>query len=140
MKGVFGNIGVLISDNSLSSEIVSDISNLGSASSNWNSRNVKDYDKNSSDSRLVLENLKLKNNHRLVIGNLNFNSISSKFDNKNVKLIKQGNIDISVITEIKTDSTFPLNQFAIQGYSKPYRLDRNRNGGSFNICSRRYSK
>ena len=69
LKGLCGNIGVLISDNSLSSEIVSDISNLGSASSNWNSRNVKDYDKNSSDPRLVLENLKLKNNHRLVIGN-----------------------------------------------------------------------
>ena len=62
LKGVYGNIGVLISDNSLSSEIVSDISNLGSVSSNWNSRNVKDYDKNSSDPRLVLENLKLKNN------------------------------------------------------------------------------
>ena len=44
LKGLYGNIDVLISDNSLSSEIVSDISNLGSASSNWNSRNVKDYD------------------------------------------------------------------------------------------------
>ena len=62
LKGFYGNISVLISDNSLSSEIVSDISNLGSVSSNWNSRNVKDYDKNSSDPRLVLENLKLKNN------------------------------------------------------------------------------
>ena len=120
MKGVFGNIGVLISDNSLSSEIVSDISNLGSVSSNWNSRNVKDYDKNSSDPRLVLENLKLKNNHRLVIGNLNINSISNKFDN--LKLITQGKIDILVITETKTDSTFPLNQFAMQGYLKPLGL------------------
>ena len=27
-----------------------------------------------------MENLKLKNNHRLVIGNLNINSISDKFD------------------------------------------------------------
>ena len=60
LKGVFGNIGVLISDNSLSSEIVSDISNLGFVSSNWNSRNVKDYEKNSSDPRLVLQNLTLK--------------------------------------------------------------------------------
>ena len=88
MKGLYGNTGVLISDNSLSSEIVSDISNLGSVSSNWNSRNVKDYDKNSSDPRLVLENLKLKNNHRLVIGNLNINSISNKFDN--LKLMNTG--------------------------------------------------
>ena len=122
MKGVYGNIGVLISDNSLSSEIVSDLSNLGSVSSNWNSRNVKDYDKNSSDPRLVLENLKLKNNHRLVIGNLNINSISNKFDN--LKLIIQGKTAILVATQ-----TFSLNQFVMQGYSKPYRFDRNRNGG-----------
>ena len=58
--GLYGNIGVLTSDNSLSSEIVSDISNLVSTSSN--SCNIKNYNKNSSDSRLVLENLKLKNN------------------------------------------------------------------------------
>ena len=115
MKGLYGNIGDLISDNSLSSEIVSDISNLGSASSNWNSCNIKDYDKYSSDPRLVLENLKLKNNHRLIIGHLNINSISNKFDY--LKLITQGKIDILVITETKTDSTFPLNQFTIQGYS-----------------------
>ena len=104
MKDLFGNIVDLISDNSLSPEIVSDISNLGSVSSNWNSR--KDYDKNSSDPRLVLENLKLKNNQRLFIGNPNINSISKKFDN--LKLIIQGKTDIVVITETKTDSTFPL--------------------------------
>ena len=89
------------------------ISNLGSVSSNGNSRNVKDYDKNSSDPRLALENLTLKNDRILVIGNLNINSISNKFDN--LKLITQGKIDILVITETKTDSTFPLNQFAMQG-------------------------
>ena len=127
MKGLYCNIGVLISDNSLSSEIVSDISNLGSVSSNWNSRNLKDYGKNPSDPRLVLENLTLKNNQRLVIGNLSINSISNKFHN--LKLILQGKIDILVITETKTDSTFPLNQFSMQCYSKPYRFDRNRNGG-----------
>ena len=64
-----------------------------------------------------MENLKLKNNHRLVIGIVIINSISNKFDN--LKFITQGKIDILVITETKTDSTFPLNQFAIQGYSKP---------------------
>ena len=50
---LYANIGVLISDNSLSPEIASDISNLCSLSSNWNSCNVKHYDKNSSDRRLV---------------------------------------------------------------------------------------
>ena len=41
-----------------------------------------------------------------------------------------------VITETKKVSTFPLNQFAIQGYSKPYRFDRKRNGGSVFIYVR----
>ena len=64
------------------SKIVIGISNIGSVFLNWISRYVKDYYKNSSDSRLVLENLKPQNNHRLVTGNLNINSISD-----NLKLI-----------------------------------------------------
>ena len=67
LKGLYGYIGFLISDISVSPEIVSDFSNLGSVSSNWNSRNVKNYDKDSSDLRLVLRNLKFNNNHRMVI-------------------------------------------------------------------------
>ena len=94
----------------------------------------KDYDKNSSDPKLVLENLTLKNNHKLVIGNLSIDSISNKFDN--LKSITQGTIYILVITETKTDSNFPLNLFAMQGYSKPYRFDKNRNGGGVFIYVR----
>ena len=133
-EGPHGNIGVLISDISISSETVCDISNLGSISSNWNSLNVKDCDKNSSDPRLVLENIKVKYNQGLVNGNLNINSISNKFDN--LQLIIKGKSDKLVIAETKTDSTFTLNQFAIQGYSKPYRFDRNRNGGGVFIYVR----
>ena len=48
----------------------------------------------------------------------------------------QGKIEILVISETKPDSTFPLNQFAIRGYSKPYRFDRNRNGSGVFICVR----
>ena len=67
---------------------------------------------NLSDPKLVLENLKLSSNHRLFIENLRFNSIPNKFDN--LKLIIQGKIDILVITEAKTESTFPLNQLETQ--------------------------
>ena len=116
MKGLYGNIGAQISDNSLSPEIVSDVGNLGSVSSSWKFRNVKDCDKNSSDPKLVLENLKFKYDNRLVIGNLNINSMFNKFHN--LKLIIQGKVDKLVITETKTDLTFPLNQFVFQGYSK----------------------
>ena len=50
-------------------------------------------------------------------------------------MIIQGKIDILVITETKTDLT-SWNQFAMQGYSKPCRFDRNRNGGSVFIYVR----
>ena len=62
---------------------------------------------------------------RLLIGNLNINSISNKFDQ--LKLFVQGKVDVLVITETKLYSTFPTSQFLIEGYSEPYRFDRNRN-------------
>ena len=40
----------------------------------------------------------------------------------------KGNIDILVITESKLDRSFPSLQFAIEGYTMPYRIDRNANG------------
>ena len=75
-----------------------------------------------------LPNLRVKNMKRLLIGNLNINSISNTFDQ--LKLFVRGKFDILVITETKLDSTFPTSQFLIEGYSEPYRFDRIRNGGS----------
>ena len=43
--------------------------------------------------------------------------------------ILNGVIDILVISETKLDDSFPLSQFCIDGYSKPFRLDRNTHGG-----------
>ena len=37
-------------------------------------------------------------------------------------------IDILVLTETKLDDTFPTTQFLVNGFSEPYRLNRNRNG------------
>ena len=39
-------------------------------------------------------------------------------------------LDILIIIRTKLDNTFPVSQFHIDGYSKLYRLDRNRNGDS----------
>ncbi len=39
------------------------------------------------------------------------------------------NVDILMVFWTKTDSSFPIEQFRIQGYSEPYRLDRNGSGG-----------
>ena len=38
-------------------------------------------------------------------------------------------IDILMITETKLDDSFPVSQFEIDGFSTPFRLDRNKNGG-----------
>ena len=56
------------------------------------------------------------------------NSIRNKFDQL-ADLIKR-KIDILMVSESKIDDSFPDNQFFLDGYSTPYSLDRNRNGGS----------
>ena len=45
-------------------------------------------------------------------------------------------LDILIITETKVDDTFPVSQFHIDGFSKPCRLGRNRNGGGVIIHAR----
>ena len=74
-----------------------------------------------------LKELRLKNINRLIIGNLNINSIPNKFDQ--LKILIKDKVDILLITETKLDSSFPENQFLIPGFSKPFRKDRNRHGG-----------
>ena len=41
-----------------------------------------------------------------------------------------------LISETKLDDTFPLGQFLINGYSAPYRLDRNSFGGGLMLYIR----
>ena len=81
-----------------------------------------------------MSNLRVRNVNKLIIGSLNINSISNKFDQ--LRLLVDGKVDILIITETKLDSTFPSSQFMIKGYSEPYRLDRNRNGGGVLIYIR----
>ena len=77
------------------------------------------------DNLNALCELRQKNPNRLLIGNLNINSICSKFDKR--KCLLKGKVNILTITESKLDSSFTANQFLIDGYSKPFRFDRNRN-------------
>ena len=79
----------------------------------------------------LLDEIMTKNINRLIIGNLNINSLSSKFEQLKVSI--QGKIDILIITETKLDDSFSVDQFAMNGYTKPYRFDRNRNGGGVTI-------
>ena len=41
-----------------------------------------------------------------------------------------------IINETELDASFPVNQFFINGFSTPYRFDRNRNGGDIIIYVR----
>ena len=50
--------------------------------------------------------------NRLLVGNLNINSISIKFDQ--LKFFVRGKVDILVITETKLGKTFPTSQFLIR--------------------------
>ena len=61
--------------------------------------------------------LRVKHMNRLIIGNLNINPVSSKFDQ--LKLFAQCKVDIPVVTKTKSKSTFPTSQFVIDGYSEP---------------------
>ena len=67
----------------------------------------------------------------LLYERLNINPLASKFDK--FKLVVCGILDIFIITETKLDNTFPTTQFYMEGFSMPYRLDRNRNGGGIMI-------
>ena len=83
----------------------------------------------------VLREIRVKNVNKVVIGSLNINSFASKFEQ--LREIIGKNLDILTIQETKLDQSFPTEQFTLEGYSKPYRLDRNRyGGGGIDICER----
>ena len=64
---------------------------------------------------------------RVIIGHININSIRNKFEP--LVSFLSNNLDILMISETKTDDTFPDFQFLIKGFLLPYRLDRAAKGG-----------
>ena len=67
-----------------------------------------------------------ENFDNIIVGTLNINSISPKFDE--LKLMVSGYFDVIIVTERKLDDLFPETQFDRDGFSIPYRLDRNISG------------
>ena len=45
-------------------------------------------------------------------------------------------VDILLISETKLDSFFPMNQFHIDGFTTPYRLDRNQKAEGIMLYTR----
>ena len=74
-----------------------------------------------------LKAIRKRNLNRIVVAHLNINSLRNKFDYLIKKIM--GNIDILMISETKLDNSFPIGQFLINGYSEPFRIDRNSQGG-----------
>ena len=68
------------------------------------------------------------------MGQININSMRNKLES--LMAAVAGNIHILLITETKMDSTFPENQFYLNGCNVPYRHDRNTNGGGILVYVR----
>ena len=71
-----------------------------------------------------MENVRRKNIDRLIFAQLN---IRNKFES--LQHIIKKNINVLLISETKIDSSFPSVQLHLEGYTTPYRLDRNATGG-----------
>ena len=84
-----------------------------------------------------IKNLRLRNVHKVIIVNLNINSLPNKFDQLREIVLKY--VDVLVITETKLDYTFLTSQFLVTGFPVPDRLDRNRNGGGIMVFIREQS-
>ena len=75
----------------------------------------------------ILKSLRVKHLDRIIIGHLNINSIRNKI--ALLEVLVKDNIDILLISETKIDDSFPPIQFCMNGFSNPFRLDRNAHGG-----------
>ena len=75
-----------------------------------------------------MKSIRQANTNKLIFAHININSLRNKFE----LLVNQvnGNIDVIMMSKTKIDDSFPLENFLIDGFSKPYRLDRDSLGGS----------
>ena len=75
---------------------------------------------------MKLRKTKIRNPNKIIIWNFNINSFRNRFEQ--LKDIVIQHIDILILTETKLDNNFPTAQLLVNGFSEPYRLDRNRKG------------
>ena len=73
------------------------------------------------DCKKFLKSLRTSNPDKFVFANLNINFIR----NKSEMLSNQIKDDVLVVSETKIDDSFPIGNFLVDGFSTPYRLDRN---------------
>ena len=131
----------------LSNNFVNEISKVlhwqidrGNSNANVEDCNIKDdltankYD----ECNITLKTIRSDNANKLVFAHLNINSIRNKFEFLATQV--KGKIDVLMISETKIDETFPKGNFLIEGFSTPYRLDRDsKGGGDHVICKSGYT-
>ena len=90
---------------------------------------LKNYEINLNENKKkFLHKLKLENPERIIISDVNMNSIRNKFDC--FTAFTKNEVDILLmILETKLDSSFPQTQLCINGFSKSYIFYRNNKGG-----------
>ena len=83
-----------------------------------------------------MKSIRRENTNKLVFAHVNINSLRNEFD----LLANQvkGNIHVLMISETKTDDSFPLGNFLIGDFSKPYKLDRDLLDGGILLYVREY--
>ena len=82
----------------------------------------------------ILEKIRISYVNRVVIGQININSIRNKFDM--LSSMVKDSIDILMVSETKLDSSLPKAQFRIEGYAPPFRYDRNSHDGGILLVIR----
>ena len=122
------NMGETIANDSFHSSSIS-INDILSNISNESAQNTAD------NAIAILNDIRKKYVNNVLIGHLNVNAIANKFDA--LKIIIANRLDVLVLVETKLDDSFPEQQFKIEGYKKPYRYDRNFNGGGVLIYVRK---
>ena len=113
MDSLYGSV---LSNQSDNETMQSDSTALSSNNLNGESRYFEDE----------LNLLRIRSINQFVMGQINMNSVKTKFDDLVKRL--RGNIDILMIFKTKLYASFPTSQFLINGFNSPYRLDRNGKG------------
>ena len=63
---------------------------------------------------LEIKNLRLKNINKVIVSNININSLPNKFEHSEELVMKH--IDVLIITETKLDDSFSTSQFLMEGF------------------------
>ena len=83
----------------------------------------------------MLNEIREKNPNRIIIAHLSINLIRNKFEM--LREVMGNKVDdIQLISETKLDDTLPLNQFILEGFLPPFRLDRMEHGGGLMLFIR----